>query len=84
MPNDPNESTAPNRWDPYGPNANADDTRQAQQTNSNDTPTDVNINAVVVREQAGTFTLMGKNFEANAMRFNGLMAHEAAKLAGKT
>lgn len=57
-------------YNPYGPNANADDTRQAQQTNSNDTPTDVNINAVVVREQAATFTLMGKNFEANADRRN--------------
>lgn len=69
-------------YNPYGPNAQADDTRQAQQTNSNDTPTDVNINAVVVRSQALTFDLMGKNFEANAMRFNGIMNQAAAKAAG--
>lgn len=80
---EPNEAVAPNRFDPFGPVAAADETRQAQQTNSNDTPTDVNINAVVVREQAGTFTLMGKNFEASAMRFNGLMGHVAAELAKK-
>lgn len=57
-------------YEPYGQRAAADDTRQAQQTQSNDTPTDVNLNAVVGREQAGTFTLMGKNFEANADRRN--------------
>jgi hypothetical protein len=66
----PGDAITPSRFDPYGPNAEADATRQAQQTNSNDTPTDVTINAVVVREQAGTFVLMGKNFEANADRRN--------------
>ena len=66
----PNEAEAPDRWDPYGPNANADETRQAQHSNANDTPTDVNLNAVVAREQSGTFVLMGKNFEANADRRN--------------
>ena len=35
--------------------------RQAQHQQTNDTPTDVNMNAVVAREQAGTFALMGKN-----------------------
>jgi hypothetical protein len=55
-----------NRMNPYGPGAAADDTRQAQQTQSNDTPTDVNCNAVIAREQAATLTLMGKNFESNA------------------
>ena len=65
----------------YGPRESADETRQAQQTVSNDAPTDVNLNAIIAREQAGTFTLMGKNFEASAMRFNGLMGHVAAKLA---
>ena len=59
-------STDFNRMNPYGPGALADETRQAQMTESNDTPTDVNMNAVVAREQAGTYTLMGKNFEANA------------------
>lgn len=52
----------------YGAREAADDTRQAQQTVSNDAPTDVNLNAIIAREQGGTFTLMGKNFEANADR----------------
>lgn len=66
----PETAMDPNRFNPYGPGAAADDTRQAQQSYSNDTPTDVNANAVVNREQAGTFVLMGKNFEANADRRN--------------
>lgn len=57
-------------YEPYGVRSAADDTRQAQQVQANDTPTDVNMNAVVAREQAGTYTLMGKNFEANADRRN--------------
>ena len=60
----------PEHSNAFGPAENADETRQAQHTNANDTPTDVNINAVVAREQAGTFALMGKNFEANADRRN--------------
>lgn len=64
------EADAPNRFDPYGPNANADDTRQAQHSNSNDTPTDVNMNAIVARSQALTFDIAGKNFESNADRRN--------------
>lgn len=66
---------------PYGPREAADDTRQAQQSVSNDAPTDVNMNAIIAREQGSTLTLMGKNFEANAMRFNGLLSHAAAGLA---
>ena len=54
----------------FGARESADETRQAQQSISNDAPTDVNMNATVAREQASTLTLMGKNFEANAMRFN--------------
>ena len=57
-----------NRMNPYGPGANADETRQAQHIEANDAPLDVNLNCVVAREQAGTLTLMGKNFEANAMQ----------------
>lgn len=76
-------STDFNRMGPFGPGSLADETRQAEFTESNDTPTDVNMNAVTAREQAGTFTIMGKNFEANAMRFNGLMNHAAAVLSQK-
>ena len=54
----------------FGPRESADETRQAQHIEANDAPLDVNLNAVVAREQAGTFALMGKNFEANADRRN--------------
>lgn len=56
----------------FGAAESADETRQAQQTQANDTPTDVNCNAVIARAQAETITLMGKNFEANADRRNKL------------
>lgn len=55
---------------PFGPRESADETRQAQQSVSNDAPTDVNMNAIMAREQGATLTLMGKNFEANADRRN--------------
>ena len=64
----------------HGPREDADATRQAQHTNANDTPTDVNMNAVVAREQAATLTLMGKNFEANADRRNKISDHLLGKL----
>ena len=63
-------STGPESSSGFGGRENADETRQAQHTNANDTPTDVNMNAIIAREQGGTFTLMGKNFEANADRRN--------------
>jgi len=53
-----------NRMNPYGPGANADETRQAQQAQANDVPTDVNCNAVVARSQALTVDLAGKGFVA--------------------
>lgn len=56
----------------FGPAEDADSTRQAQHTQSNDTPTDVNCNAVIAREQSATLTLMGKNFEAGAARRNNI------------
>lgn len=62
----PGDATTPNRFDPFGPNAMADETRQAEFTNSNDTPTDVNMNAIIARSQALTHDVLGKNFEANS------------------
>lgn len=47
---------------------NTNETQQAQHSNSNDTPTDVNMNAIIAREQGGTFTQMGKEFAAGAAR----------------
>ena len=55
-----------NRMNPFGPGASADETRQAQQTNANDTPTDVNFNAIVARSQALTLDVLGKEFAANS------------------
>ena len=65
----------------FGPRDSADETRQAQQTISNDAPTDVNFNAIVARSQALTVNLLGKNFEANADRRNKLFDQFAAQMA---
>ena len=75
--------TRPPEYEPFGSRSSADETRQAQHVQGNDVPTDVNMNAVVAREQAGTFTIMGKNFEASASRRNSLFDHMAAELAKK-
>jgi hypothetical protein len=47
---------------------NTNETQQAQHSQSNDTPTDVNMNAVVGRSQALTFDMLGKGFAASADR----------------
>lgn len=60
------DAETPSRFDPYGPNANADETRQAQHMNANDAPVDVNFNAIVARSQGLTVDVLGKNFEANS------------------
>lgn len=52
----------------FGPAEDADSTRQAQHSVSNDAPTDVNMNAVVARSQGLTFDLAGKAFAANTDR----------------
>lgn len=50
----------------FGPVESSDETRQAQQSLANDAPIDVNMNAVVAREQSLTFTIAGQMFAANA------------------
>ena len=65
----------------FGAIESADETRQAQQTISNDAPTDVNCNAALARAQASSFALLQANFEANANRLNKLFDHVGAKLA---
>jgi len=57
-----------NRMNPYGPGALADETRQAQMTNSNDAPTDVNFNAVVARSQSLSVDFGGKSWLSNSDR----------------
>ena len=49
----------------FGAREDADSTRQAQHQMANDEPTDVNMNAVVAREQALTFTAAGQMFTSN-------------------
>lgn len=68
---------AGDRGQPFGPHENADETRQAQQQVANDTPVDCNPNAIMAREQMGTYIIMGKNFEAGAARRNALFDHLA-------
>lgn len=67
----------------FGPRESADETRQAQQSVSNDAPTDVNANAIMAREQMGTLVLMGKNFEAGAARRNFIFDHISGLLAAQ-
>ena len=62
----------------FGPVQNADETRQAQHTNSNDTPTDVNMNAVVCRAQAAGFTVASNSAADRADRRGSMFDHIAA------
>ena len=80
MPEEPAVQPSPPSTFGFGPRESADETRQAQQQVANDAPVDINPNAVIAREQAGTYVLMGKNFEAGASRRNALFDHIAAKL----
>ncbi|KKM65696.1 hypothetical protein LCGC14_1488660 [marine sediment metagenome] len=76
----PEQDQTPQHSQGFGPAESADETRQAQHTVSNDSPTDVNYNAVLCRAQGETMALMGKNFEANADRRNKIFDAMAPKL----
>lgn len=52
----------------FGPVEAADAARQAQFTRSDDSPTDVNNNAVLARSQALTLDVFGKMWSGNADR----------------
>lgn len=52
----------------FGPRADADATRQSQHSRSNDSPTDVNNNAILARSQGLTLDIAGKSFVANSDR----------------
>ena len=52
----------------FGARESADETRQSQQSFSNDTPTDVNFNAVIARSQATTIDFFGKSWSSNTDR----------------
>ncbi len=79
----PEEDNTPQHSQGFGAAESADETRQAQHTQANDTPTDVNCNAALAREQAATYLLMGKNFEAGAARRNGIFDALAGKMLGQ-
>lgn len=66
------QSTTPLHSEGFGAAESADETRQAQQALANDTPADVNCNAILARAQGETMVLMGKNFEAAAARRNAI------------
>ena len=83
MPEEPAIQPTPPSPLGFGPRESADETRQAQQSVSNDAPTDVNSNAIMAREQMGTMVLMGKNFEAGAARRNAIFDHIAGLLAAQ-
>ena len=81
---DPN---APEHSEGFGPAEDSDASRQAQHQNANDTPADVNPNAIYARTQAAmmggqmeTMVQMGKNFEAAATRRQAMFDHMAAVL----
>lgn len=75
------DADTPSRFDPYGPNANADETRQAQHMNANDAPVDVNFNSVVCRSQALTVDVAGKSYESNTDLRQKIADSKFAKLA---
>lgn len=52
----------------FGPVEAADETRQAQQSRSNDSPTDVNNNAALARSQSLTLDVLGKAWASNSDR----------------
>lgn len=80
----PTSANNPAHSSAFGPIENADETRQAQHSQSNDTPTDVNPNAVMVRLQTMTMARIGEEFQGAAARRTGMFDHMAALLAART
>lgn len=60
------EDSTPVATKAFGQREDADATRQAQHMEANDAPLDVNMNAIVAREQALTFTVAGQQFTSNS------------------
>ena len=65
----------------FGPRESADETRQSQQSFSNDTPTDVNFNAVTARSQSLTIDALGKGFASNQDRRDKICDHMLSGLS---
>lgn len=62
------QDPSPSHSNAFGAAEDSDATRQAQHTRANDSPTDVNNNAIMARSQALTIDLAGKEFAAAAAR----------------
>ena len=58
----------PQHSNAFGAAEDADSTRQAQHSVSNDAPTDINFNAIAARSQALTVDALGKAFASNQDR----------------
>lgn len=66
-----------------GPFSSGDDasaTSQAQHSNANDAPTDVNNNAIFGRSQGLSVDVLGKNFVNGANRLSVMADHGAGRL----
>ena len=66
------DQNTPEHSEGFGAAEDADASRQAQHSNANDTPTDVNFNAIVARSQALTVETAGRSYESAASRQNNL------------
>ena len=58
------QDPTPSHSNAFGAAEDADSTRQAQHSFANDTPVDVNCNAIVARSQMLTYDMAGKGFVA--------------------
>lgn len=58
----------PENSNAFGPVEDADATRLAQHSRSNDSPTDINFNAILARSQALTLDVFGKAWSSNSDR----------------
>lgn len=67
----------------FGPAEDADASRQAQHSVSNDAPTDVNLNACYARNYAETASRRADAFERAAARHNLVAEAVLGKLAGQ-
>lgn len=74
------ESGAPYHSNGFGAAEAADAARQAQFDRSDDSPTDVNCNAALARNQAGTFDAVAKSFASNNDRRDKIFDLIAAKM----
>jgi hypothetical protein len=61
----PEQDNTPQHSQGFGPAEDSDASRQAQHSQSNDSPTDVNMNAVLARSQAQSTDQSYRNFLTN-------------------